>query len=83
MIFVNGCDYIVPDFAVAATYSDNCSPNSSITIIQNPIPTTVLADIGIQEISLMAIDENGNSVACTFQIELEFMFPAVPTVFGN
>jgi len=83
MIFVNGCDYVVPDFAVDAIYSDNCSPNSSITIIQNPVPTTILADMGIQEISLMAIDENGNSVECTFQIELEFMFPAVPTVFGN
>jgi len=82
-ILVKGCEYELPDYTSLAMIADNCSNFSDITILQIPPQGMILENSGIQEITLTVTDENGNSVQCSFFLELEIMVPEAPSVFGN
>ena len=83
LAMVNGCDYRLPDFSTEAIIADNCSAPANIMITQSPMPDIVFTDTGIYEITLTATDESGNSSQCSFFVELEIAFPALPSIFGN
>ena len=83
MILIKGCDYELPDYRNLAMIADNCSSFSAINILQVPPPGIILENSGIQEITLTVTDENGNSIQCSFFLELEIMTPEAPSIFGN
>ncbi|MEZ4792206.1 MAG: T9SS type A sorting domain-containing protein [Gelidibacter sp.] len=60
-------DYTLPDYVTGGqvTATDNCAAS----VAQTPIAGTVLAD-GIHEISFLVTDEKGNSVNCSFNLDV-------------
>ena len=83
IILIKGCEYELPDYRNLAMVADNCSSFSAINILQVPPSGMILENSGIQEITLTVSDENGNSIQCSFFLELEIMTPEAPSVFGN
>ncbi len=57
------CEFIIPDYTVLATATDNCN---SITLTQTPAAGTIVT-IGITTITIIA-DDGTNSDSCTFDI---------------
>ena len=60
------CEFVLADYTLGATVSDNCSLVGNITLAQNPAAGTALtAD---QVVTITATDEAGNTSSCTFNI---------------
>lgn len=60
------CEYILEDFASMSSATDNCG---EVTLTQNPIPGTVLMP-GMHVVEVVATDEAGNEVICSFNLEV-------------
>lgn len=73
------CEALIPDYRGGAKVTDNCEPEGSITLTQNPVAGTVLTGEGAaQQITIIADDGNGNLDSCTFLVTLEDNAP--PTI---
>ncbi|TVR77401.1 MAG: HYR domain-containing protein, partial [Saprospirales bacterium] len=72
------CAVQIPDFTGLAIVSDNCSEEENITVNQIPAPglTAITETINI---FIIATDEAGNSVNCSFLLMLE-NFGEIPTL---
>lgn len=66
----NNCQYTVPDFSGDVSAVDNCTPNGSITISQNPTAGFNLSGTGNHTISIFAEDQVGNIAQCDFTLTL-------------
>ncbi len=62
------CEAILLDYTDQAVVSDNCSDPTDIVITQTPAPGSVIT--AITEIKLVASDEAGNEVECSFIVEV-------------
>jgi len=58
------CSYLMEDYIISATTSDNCS--SAITVTQFPLPGSSFSLA--QTVTLTADDGNGNVSTCTFEV---------------
>ncbi|MCB9204173.1 MAG: HYR domain-containing protein [Flavobacteriales bacterium] len=75
----NNCEYVVVDFTVLGTPSDNCS--SSFLVSQSPAVGTVVTSP--TQITLTVDDGNGNTGTCTFEITPEDNIAPVITCAGD
>lgn len=73
LLSVDGaCPVSLPDYTQNATADDNCSDGANITLSQSPSPGTSFSGDGtIVSVTITATDEEGNSVDCTFSVELD------------
>ncbi len=62
------CQFFVPDYTSLVTASDNCS--SSPTIVQSPVPATMLSTTGTTSILMTVSDDNSNMSTCSFNLTL-------------
>ena len=66
------CPIALPDYTMAATYADNCSGNTALTVTQTPIAGTMLSGDGTsQNVTITVTDAAGNSNNCSFTVTLE------------
>ncbi|MDG2245790.1 MAG: HYR domain-containing protein, partial [Flavobacteriales bacterium] len=64
---VNGsCNYILEDFASAASVNDNCSVQS----VTQSIPAGTNLSTGTYAITLEVTDASGNTADCTFELNV-------------
>ncbi len=73
IVALNGnCEYVLPSYLNEIILTDNCSTNAAITSVQIPAENAILSGVSNTEtIAIVATDEAGNSVECTFEITLE------------
>ncbi|MCB9196468.1 MAG: HYR domain-containing protein [Flavobacteriales bacterium] len=63
------CEFVLPDFGLLATATDNCDPN--ITFTQSPAIGSKLSGANTSYfVSLTGADVAGNSSVCSFQVTL-------------
>lgn len=60
----NNCEALLPDYTGLAVTSDNCS--GVLTVIQNPVPGTIVTPASDVIVFLDVVDEFGNSSQCQF-----------------
>lgn len=78
-----GCDHTLGDYTGSASGADNCTPAISLTYSQNPAPGTLLG-VGIHTITITAMDLDGNTGSCTFDVTVEDQIaPVVSTCPSN
>ncbi len=65
------CEFILPDYTAFASVTDTCDPNPSLT--QTPAPGTIVSATTV--ITLVAMDANGNSDNCSFNVILNDTIP--------
>ena len=66
------CQVSLPDYRSEVTFDANCTPESTPTILQYPLPGTLIGGNGtIQEVTLSADWGNGNITSCTFNLIVE------------
>ncbi|NQX99161.1 MAG: gliding motility-associated C-terminal domain-containing protein, partial [Flavobacteriales bacterium] len=67
----SNCKFIIPDYSINSTISDNCTSITNFTITQTPTAGTLLYNVGTtQYISITIEDESGNIDSCGFTITL-------------
>lgn len=64
---VTGCPPRMPDFATNGLVTDNCTPVGQISVVQSPLPGTVLSP-GQTSATVMACDAASNCVTCNIMI---------------
>jgi gliding motility-associated-like protein len=69
------CSFIIPDYTVLVTATDNCSSD----IAWSQIPAAGTSVSATTTIQLIATDEAGNSSQCTFVLNLQDQSPPVIT----
>lgn len=57
------CSALMPDYRSLATISDNCG---ILSVVQNPVPGTVMTSTGNMLVSIIATDVNSNMNVCQF-----------------
>ncbi|MFN0032501.1 MAG: HYR domain-containing protein [Flavobacteriales bacterium] len=57
----NNCTATLPDYRSLFAPSDNCTADSSLVVIQNPVPGSAVSGMGTIHVSLTATDASGNS----------------------
>lgn len=62
--FDANCFFELPDYTVQAGSSDNCDPTPTIT--QSPVATSLISSATV--ITLTAVDADGNSTSCSFNV---------------
>ncbi|NQX78269.1 M36 family metallopeptidase [Gilvibacter sp.] len=67
-VIEDGLPYVVPDYSLSATFSDNCPEDPTIT--QDPAVGAELGP-GDYTVTLTATDAAGNSSDCTFTLTVE------------
>ncbi|GEM_PF-667108 len=72
------CGATIPDFTVGAA-TDNCG----VTVTQSPASGTAYHGAQIVAVTLTADDGNGNSVNCTFNVNLLNAVPLINEVLPN
>ncbi len=76
------CNFTIPDYTGMATIADNCDVNPTVT--QTPAAGTVISGHGtVQTITITAVDADGNSANCTFDVTLQDATPPTITCPGN
>ena len=75
------CEYLIQDFTLSATTSDNCDATPTVT--QLPIASTVCGHGTVQSITLTATDDAGNMSECSFTLELVDRIPPAITCPAN
>lgn len=60
------CESVLPDYVPFVTVTDNCS--STFTYTQTPVAGTTLIGTTTQAVSLLVMDEAGNSATCNFNV---------------
>ena len=60
----SNCEFVVPDYTLATTSSDNCYPNP--ILVQSPPSGTVIFDDTV--ITITSTDYSGNFTTCSFNI---------------
>jgi len=66
------CELILGDYTSLATLNDNCTPAGVITVTQSPTPLTVFEnEPSIETITIIADDNNGGIVTCTFELTIQ------------
>lgn len=75
----SNCEFILMDYTSQATTTDNCS--NSIAVSQSPSVGSVLS--ASLTVTLTANDGNGNTAACTFNLEPEDVTPPVVACAPN
>lgn len=58
-------DTVLADYTELAVLSDNCSPDSAVTVTQTPQPGTLISTDTVV-VTLIATDECGNASSCSF-----------------
>ena len=64
VFFDTGCQFTLPDYTTQASALDNCDTDPEIT--QVPSASSVIT--GITSVTLTATDDDGNAVACSFNV---------------
>jgi gliding motility-associated-like protein len=66
------CNYIIPDFTIGLSATDNCSGTPSITYTQYPVAGTVINTntTVTQLVTVRATDDSGNTDSCEFNIDI-------------
>lgn len=68
------CQATLPNYSGDITFTDECA---GVSITQNPLPGMLL-DPGVHNITLTALDAQGNTAECSFNVEVEdTMIPAI------
>ena len=62
----SNCEFIIPDYTLSTTSSDNCYPNP--ILVQSPSSGTVIFDDTL--ITITSTDYSGNLTTCTFNITI-------------
>ena len=62
----SNCEFVVPDYTLATTSSDNCYPNP--ILVQSPLSGTVIFDDTV--ITITSTDYSGNFTTCSFNITI-------------
>ena len=62
----SNCEFVVPDYTLATTSSDNCYPNP--ILVQSPPSGTVIFDDTV--ITITSTDYSGNFTTCSFNITI-------------
>ncbi|MFK7933655.1 MAG: HYR domain-containing protein [Saprospiraceae bacterium] len=70
LIDLNGnCQIQLPDYTDELRISNDCMMGGAFTVTQSPMAGTLLAGHNfMQVVTLMAMDENGNTSSCTFNV---------------
>ncbi|NJW54255.1 HYR domain-containing protein, partial [Salinimicrobium oceani] len=68
--------FIVPDYSGEVLVFDNCNPDDTMEVIQDPVQGEVI--YGSQQISFTVYDDSGNPAECEFQLTLEEEETGVP-----
>jgi hypothetical protein len=68
LILGAACNAILPDYRTMLVLNDNCTPASSLVIVQNPAPGTIVNGTGILAVSFTVTDLSGNSSSCSFNV---------------
>ena len=84
-ISVDGdCPMFLADYTQTATYADNCTLNSNLTVTQSPIAGTQLKENGTTQIVTITVtDESGNSTNCSLTVSLEDKTPPALVCHSN
>jgi hypothetical protein len=62
------CQTVLPDYRQEADISDNCTPDSALTVVQQPAASAILNGLGTSTVTVTATDLSGNSRYCTFNV---------------
>jgi large repetitive protein len=65
------CQTILEDYRLKANISDNCTPDSALLIVQEPVPGTILNGLGTTTVKITATDLSGNSRHCTLNVTVK------------
>lgn len=63
------CEFSVPDYSSAVTFSDNCNAVGSLTFNQD-IPVGTALPVGTHTLTITVTDPDANSSNCSFDIEV-------------
>ncbi|GJM33251.1 MAG: hypothetical protein DHS20C18_22520 [Saprospiraceae bacterium] len=67
----DNCEISLPSYTDAATITDNCAPESELTLTQTPQAGTILAGHGVhQEVLLRLSDGHGQQSSCSLRVSL-------------
>ncbi|MCO6499072.1 MAG: HYR domain-containing protein [Vicingus serpentipes] len=78
-VFYDGnCEYMLLDYTTLAITSDNCGV---VSVTQTPLAGSILA--GVQLVTLIADDGNGNKDSCTFDVIPSDTIPPMINCPGN
>ncbi len=67
----SNCETELADYRLAASISDNCTPDSALLIVQEPAAGTILNGFGTTLIKITATDLSGNSRYCTLNVTVK------------
>jgi hypothetical protein len=74
----SNCQAIWPDYRAMVTISDNCSTDAQLIVTQNPTPGSAVAVVGAHTITITALDAQGNSNTCNFDVNvLDLQAPSI------
>lgn len=62
------CEAVLPDYLATVEVSDNCTPDTALTLEQQPASGAVLQVNTMTTVTLTATDLSGNSKSCTFTV---------------
>ncbi|SDX36077.1 Calx-beta domain-containing protein, partial [Lutibacter oricola] len=81
---VGDCNAILPDYRNTVTVTDNCSSEANITLIQNPVPGSIVSNHNsVQPVVITATDEAGNENTYNFNVTLIDNVAPEITCVGN
>ncbi len=65
------CQTELADYRLTANITDNCTPDTSLQIVQVPTPGTILNGLGTTLVKITATDLSGNSRYCTLNVTIK------------
>ncbi len=65
------CQTVLADYRLTANITDNCTPDTSLQIVQVPAPGTILNGLGTTLVKITATDLSGNSRYCTLNVTVK------------
>ena len=76
LVVATDCSATIPNYITATTITDNCTSTSDLSIAQVPIAGTIITGHNTMEnITVTATDNSGNTNQCSFQVSLDDQSP--------
>ena len=78
----DNCEFLLEDYTIFVTASDNCTPSNSLTISQEPVAGSSISG-NINIVTLTVEDESGNTNEVTFNVDVRDNIAPVITSIHN